>query len=327
VPDPAISVVIPALDRIEFVGAALASVREQTMPDFEAIVVDAGSVEPVPELVRRVVAEDTRFRLVMGAAPGSGRLEAPVARTVGLEHARSPFVVMLDCDDLMAPRRLELQLAALTADPGLVCVAGAMRPVDASGHPLVAGEGRALTPLSGPGAPAPAPRLAQSDAEIRWTLPFNAPSLASTLAFRADALRAIGGFDRVHRACDDYATMWLLSRRGRLRWLPERMADYRRHSGQMSWGRRGEQEAQLVLLRRAMISERVGRRVPLATVAALTRSRLVAAPGFVDDALSVCDELLRRFVEEVHLSADEDEWVRADHARRREALLAKAGSA
>jgi glycosyltransferase involved in cell wall biosynthesis len=299
-PRPLVTVVIPVQDRIEYLGAALASVREQTLADFEVVVVDAGSVQPVDRLVRAVAAADPRFRLLRS----DERISSPVARNLGMDAARGDLIAHLDSDDLMSPTRLERQARAFAERPDLVCAAGCMRMIGPHGLGRPAGED-----------PAPA-GTELTDALVRWCFPFEMPSLTSALTMSTVALRGIGGFDGAYAHCDDYGTLRLLLEQGRVIRLADVVADYRRHDGQVSSVRPFEQQAQLALLRRDVMSERLGRRVPLGPVVALTVP-LLARPDQVGAAEDLCDELLARFLDATPLDEREEAWVRSDHARRR----------
>jgi len=105
--------VVPTYDRAAFLTEALASVVAQTVEDWECVVVDDGSPEPVslPESV------DPRIRLVR--RPRNGGPAA--ARNTGLLEARGAFVTFLDDDDLYTSERLALGLQGVARAPVAVC--------------------------------------------------------------------------------------------------------------------------------------------------------------------------------------------------------------
>ncbi|MFN3955833.1 MAG: glycosyltransferase [Pararhodobacter sp.] len=110
---PAISVIVPVYDVAAQVGAAIASLRAQTFPDFEAIIVDDGSTDGSGAIAARAFAGDPRFTLLVQENRGlSG------ARNAGLERARGTFVAFLDSDDRFDARFLEGLHDALRADGG-----------------------------------------------------------------------------------------------------------------------------------------------------------------------------------------------------------------
>jgi glycosyltransferase involved in cell wall biosynthesis len=113
---PAVTVVIPAFNAEEHIGEALASIRAQTLRDFEVIVVDDGSSDGTVEVARRFAGD---FDLTI--VPQANRGPA-AARNNGIRRARGRYCALLDADDLMLPDRLAVQADLLDreADLGLV---------------------------------------------------------------------------------------------------------------------------------------------------------------------------------------------------------------
>lgn len=108
---PTVSVIIPALNEERFVAATLESVRQQTYPHWEVIVVDDGSSDGTVDIVRGYSDRDDRIRLLRNSirnGPG-----AP--RNVGLGAASGRFVAFLDADDLWLPAKLERQVDFMSA--------------------------------------------------------------------------------------------------------------------------------------------------------------------------------------------------------------------
>ncbi len=114
---PAVSVLIAARDAAATLPRTLRSVARQTLVDWECVVVDDGSQDATPELLRQASQSDARVRPLFGAAEG-----VVAARNRALADCRAPVVALLDADDLMHPRRLELQHAALAGSPKLIGV-------------------------------------------------------------------------------------------------------------------------------------------------------------------------------------------------------------
>jgi glycosyltransferase involved in cell wall biosynthesis len=101
--EPLFSVIVPTYGRPRFLREALDSVRRQTVEDFECIVVDDGSPEPVS------VTDDPRYRLIR--RPRNGGPAA--ARNTGISQARGRYLTFLDDDDVYTPERLALALDGL----------------------------------------------------------------------------------------------------------------------------------------------------------------------------------------------------------------------
>lgn len=108
---------LPAFDAGSSLVSALRSVRRQTAASFECVVVDDGSRDATPDIVRRFAAADPRFRLVQ--RPHAGLV---AALTAGLAECRAPVIARMDADDLMRRDRLEAQLALLSSGATLAAV-------------------------------------------------------------------------------------------------------------------------------------------------------------------------------------------------------------
>lgn len=116
-----LSAIVTLFNRERYIGEALESVLAQTEPPDEIVVVDDGSRDASAEVVRSSFGE--RLRLISQANQGPA-----VARNTGLAATHGDVVAFLDCDDLWEPRKLELQHAALKAQPGLDLVFCRMSP-------------------------------------------------------------------------------------------------------------------------------------------------------------------------------------------------------
>lgn len=101
-----VSVVIPCYNTHEHLERALASVRSQTFPVTEIILVDDGSTNP--ETVRFIDSIDQDVRLIRQKNGG-----LPAARNVGFRHTRGDYVLPLDADDWLEPTAIEKMLGAL----------------------------------------------------------------------------------------------------------------------------------------------------------------------------------------------------------------------
>lgn len=111
-PIPTFSVVIPVKNRSRLLYRSLLSLREQSLQDFEVVVVDDGSTEDIGLVVELFNDLDiTLLRLPEGAAG------ACAARNAGSDAARAPYIAYLDSDDLFLPDKLR-SIAATVENTG-----------------------------------------------------------------------------------------------------------------------------------------------------------------------------------------------------------------
>jgi glycosyltransferase involved in cell wall biosynthesis len=113
---PRVSIVIPCYNQAEFLTDALGSLRAQTEPNWEAIVVDDCSTSGNPEGVVNGLG-DLRIRVVSHARNRG----LAAARNTGIRRAVGDLVLPLDADDMLAPRYLERMAGALDAHPEANC--------------------------------------------------------------------------------------------------------------------------------------------------------------------------------------------------------------
>jgi glycosyltransferase involved in cell wall biosynthesis len=114
---PFVSVIIPAYNGPEALGRAVTSVLQQTYKNFELIIVDDHSTDPM-EAVARSFADGRIIYLCHAENKG-----AAAARNTGMRQARGSFLAFLDSDDQFLPGRLEAQVKAfkdIPEDVGLV---------------------------------------------------------------------------------------------------------------------------------------------------------------------------------------------------------------
>lgn len=92
---PLVSIVVPAYNAADGIVESLSTLQAQTYDKLEIIVVDDGSTDETPAIVRDVSTLDTRVSLVEQTNQYAG-----VARNNGFRHAHGDYVLFLDADDL-----------------------------------------------------------------------------------------------------------------------------------------------------------------------------------------------------------------------------------
>ena len=173
---PSVSVVVPAFEAARFLEEAVGSIRAQTRPVNEVIIVDDGSTDETLAIAHRLAAAWTAVRVVSQENRGPS-----AARNAGLSTASGDLVTFLDADDRMVTDRIEVQVAFLAAHRGIDIVFGQKRDE------------------LEPGAVAPAAH-ADRPAGAR-------PDYVISMMVRRAVLDAVGGFDPERRLSEEYE--WL----------------------------------------------------------------------------------------------------------------------
>ena len=137
-----VSIITPLHNKGSYVAETILSVLEQTMTDWEMIIVENGSTDNGPEVVLHF--PDPRIRLVVSPKLGPG-----AARNFGLNHAAGEWILFLDADDLIAPHYLQEQLDTLTDNPDADVVVGCWREFGANSSNAANGSLRMPTAFHG----------------------------------------------------------------------------------------------------------------------------------------------------------------------------------
>jgi glycosyltransferase involved in cell wall biosynthesis len=119
-----VSVIIPCFRCAATIGDAIASIEAQTLPPAEVLLVEDGSGDDTLATLQRIASEREPGWIKVIAMPENGG--PSLARNAGWKRARQPYIAFLDSDDNWAPRKLELQMAVLTADPSIALIAHRM---------------------------------------------------------------------------------------------------------------------------------------------------------------------------------------------------------
>ncbi len=115
-----VTTIIPVFNRPALLTEAVESVLAQTYRPIEIIIVDDGSTDETPAVADALAAQhDGIVRAIHMTNGGPGR-----AREAGRLAARGDYIQHLDSDDLLLPRKFELQVAALEALPDCDAVYG-----------------------------------------------------------------------------------------------------------------------------------------------------------------------------------------------------------
>lgn len=102
---PTVSIVMAARNYARFLPAAVESVLAQTLTDWELVIIDDGSTDDTPLVVRRFLS-DARIRYVRSDRLGQSR-----AKNLGVRLTTGDVVAFLDADDVWLPTKLERQMA------------------------------------------------------------------------------------------------------------------------------------------------------------------------------------------------------------------------
>jgi glycosyltransferase involved in cell wall biosynthesis len=228
---PAFSVVLPFFDAAEHLALTLATVREQSLSDWELIGVDDGCRDDSADLFLRETAGDPRVRLLRQENAG-----VSVARNRGVAASRAALIAFLDADDLWHPDKLAIHQQAHRDDPTLGVSFAAVSFLSAAGTPS--------------GRRASRPRRPLRPADLLYE---NPTTTTSNWVVRRELFEQVGGFVTGMNHAEDLE--WLLRVACRTDWrigaLTPVLTYYRTSSGGLSSGLERMERGWLQLVREA----------------------------------------------------------------------------
>lgn len=89
-----LSVIIPMYNTQKYISTCLDSLLEQTYKDFEVVIIDDGSTDKGPDIVKKYIKFDKRIQLFTQKNRGPS-----VARNRGIELSKGKYLYFLDSDD------------------------------------------------------------------------------------------------------------------------------------------------------------------------------------------------------------------------------------
>lgn len=112
-PDPLVSVVIPAYRSGRLLWDAISSVMAQTLKDLEIILIDNNADEETKSIINQaIVTFPNKIRAIHEATQGNCS-----ARNRGILESRGQYIALLDDDDKMHPERLKIQVDLAKNNP------------------------------------------------------------------------------------------------------------------------------------------------------------------------------------------------------------------
>ena len=340
-----VTVLIPAYKHEDFIADCLASCLAQTVDGIEIHVVDDQSPDRTVEVASAI--EDPRITVRQNERNlGLGNSIAEA-----LEQVSTPFVALLNSDDVLHPERLQRSLELLRDDAGACLVASKVAILDRQGQ-VVDPEQSCVLDV-GPRAHGWLRWYSRICAELStdedWTsvetlLEHNVLATSSNIVARSDWLRAQAPSFRGLRYCLDWKLFLAAAIEGGLRYCDEALLGYRFHESNTVWFESGGRGGYVYEVNRVLADSLVswleraadsgeGRRrlLPLLHGAALRHGeadavllaiafaeRLLGDGRYYDDAVidPIADRAMARRARDLALAdVDEDPWALARMAK------------
>jgi cellulose synthase/poly-beta-1,6-N-acetylglucosamine synthase-like glycosyltransferase len=250
---PIVSVVMSVFNGERFLREAVESILQQSLREFEFIIVDDGSTDQSASILDSYESGDARVKVYR--KEHSGLIES---LNKGCWLAQSKYIARMDADDIAGKDRLKTQVAFMDAHPEIGVLGGAIEWIDASGNSLGIH------------------RYPAEDREIKATLLDGCALWHPTVLLRKEAFVSAGGYRSVVVDAEDY-DLWLrIAERFQLANLEAVVLKYRIHSSQVSMRKTAQQTLSILAAQVAASSRRNGLPDPLNSLETVTSEALAA---------------------------------------------------
>jgi glycosyltransferase involved in cell wall biosynthesis len=205
---PLISVCMPVYNAERFVAEAVESILDQTLGDFEFLILDDGSTDGSLRILRLYAARDQRIRLTH--RPNKGLV---TSLNELVDQSRGEFLARMDADDIALPERFARQIEYLRAHHEHVVVGCRVWETDEEGDPY-----------------AEYPTLEDHEEIDAFHFRLQGPALLHpSVMMRRDAVLAVGGY-REFAVSEEVDLFLRLAEYGRLARVPDFLLKYRIHT-------------------------------------------------------------------------------------------------
>jgi glycosyltransferase involved in cell wall biosynthesis len=126
---PAVSIVMAAHNEERTIAKAIGSVQNQSLSDWELLVVNDGSTDRTQQVIDQLASNDRRIISIKN----SRNLALPSSLNVGIRRARAEFIARADADDLNLCDRLKLQYEFMRHNPNIDVLGSAAWLLDSTG--------------------------------------------------------------------------------------------------------------------------------------------------------------------------------------------------
>jgi len=203
---PKISVIMSVYNGACYLKKSVESVLNQTLSNFEFIIIDDGSTDTTWEILSEYAQQDQRIRLFKNA----DNIGLTKSLNRGIAQSREAYIARQDADDISLPQRFERQIKVLYEHPEVVLVSSDVECIDSKGQ-VVGGFQRAESPDI-----------------VAWHLLFyNHVGAHSQVMFRREPAISSGGYSEHQLYAQDYEFWLRLVQIGNFMILPEVLIQYR----------------------------------------------------------------------------------------------------
>jgi len=211
---PRVSVIMPTYNRPDYLQDAINSILNQSMSDFELIIVNDGSSdERALEVLTKLDVLDSRIKIVHQDNHGPA-----AARNTGCRHASAPIIALMDDDDVSHPDRLRLQSDIMDKNLHIASVSTLMQYMDERGRRM-----HSSITTRKPYCSPPSPSLETSLEVLDQVV------LTATTMIRKEVLEKVGGYRTWFKQIEDVDLTLRVMQEETIMSIPDRPYIQRKH--------------------------------------------------------------------------------------------------
>ena len=208
---PAVSIILPTFNRLQYLPAAVESVFNQSFHDWELLIADDGS-GPETRAYLQTLEDPPRVKVLWFSHTGN----PPAIRNSALREAQGEYVAFLDSDDLWQPNKLELQIESLRHRM--------VREWSYTGYSLVNDSGGPLSVQHAKQCPVIDGRI------LDQLVKEEAFVMQSSVLARRELVERVGGYDEGLPVCGDYELWIRLAVQSEVDFVDKPLVFVRRHA-------------------------------------------------------------------------------------------------
>lgn len=211
---PEISVIMPVYNGERFIKEAIESILSQTFSDFEFIIINDGSIDATKGIIFSY--QDKRISYIENRT----NIGLTKSLNLGLKMASGRYIARMDADDISLLDRFEIQFNFLETNKDIALVGGWIEWLYPENTKIIPKEKYWRS-------------FADSDF-LKYLLLFSNQVAHSTVMFRKDIIKDVGGYDENYQSAQDYEFNSRIIKKYKITNIQKVLVKYRIHKDSIS---------------------------------------------------------------------------------------------
>jgi glycosyltransferase involved in cell wall biosynthesis len=297
---PTVSVVMSVFNGEKYLPMAITSILDQTISDFEFLIIDDSSTDASLEIIQSFAQADHRIRVIKN----DGHYGIPKSLNKGIALAQGEFIARMDADDISVPERFEKQIDFLHNNIDVAMIGSNIAFID--------DDNVVISQSQYPCYPG----------QVRWRLLFSCSVVHPTVMFRKSLFNNDSFYyEETFTAAQDYELWSRISEDFRIANLPDVLLYLRKHENSVSQNKRNIQSLNEMKIIRKTISKELNQNLPENLILGFKDAYKISS---TKEALLV-SKLIIRLEKKTHnwdITPRDRVYIRWDASRRLRAIWA-----